>query len=116
MGRCSQKPEVPLLAREGERTGEDGETAIPAASFARNDARSRSRSRAAVLSRREGERFERSIGLQQDHLESGGGEADNEGRPRGEKDTRQTKPDEAGALGSHLFAKVEGTPRTGGRA
>jgi len=38
VGRCSQEPEIPLLAREGERTGEDGETPTTAASFARNDA------------------------------------------------------------------------------
>lgn len=98
-----QKPKVPILAGEGEGTGENGEATVPTASARRAGPQA-----TVVPLRREGEGLERSVRLEQDDLQPGGGETV-EGRQGGEEDPSETEPDEESPVSGDLLVEAEGT-------
>lgn len=98
-----QKSKVPILAGEGEGTGENREATVSAAST-----RCPGPQATVVLLRREGEGLERPVRLEQDDLQSGGGET-LEGRQRGEEDPSETEPDEESSVSGDLLVETEGT-------
>lgn len=103
-----QEPEVPLLPGKGERTREEREATVPVS--ATRDARAET---AVVPLRGEGEGLERSVGLEQNDLESGGGETV-EGGSRGQEEQGETEPDEEGQVRRDFLVETERAKGEGG--